>query len=65
MLKDLVYSQAPENESEELPEETAAYYGDLNQTLADLSTLTTTIFDEPTSNASSGSDGPDASSKNR
>ena len=65
VLKDLVYSQAPENEPEDLDEETAAYYGDLNQTLQDLSSLTTTLLDEPTSSAGNGSAGPEASSKNR
>jgi hypothetical protein len=65
VLKDLVYSQAPENEPEDLDEETAAHYGDLNQTLQDLSSLTTTLLDEPTSNAGNGSAGPEASSKNR
>jgi hypothetical protein len=65
VLKDLVYSQAPENDSEDLDEETATYYRDLNQTLQDLSSLATTLLDEPTSSAGNGSAGPEASSKNR
>jgi hypothetical protein len=66
VLNDLVYSQPPENEPEDLDEETQAYYGDLNQTLQDLSTLTTTIFDdETTSSASNGSAGPEGSLRNR
>lgn len=48
VMADLVYSQTPENESEDLPEETADYYGDLNQTVLDIHNLTSSALAEPT-----------------
>lgn len=63
VLRDLVYSQAPENVPEDLDPETAQLYGDLNQTLADLANVTMNIFDEKTPSGGSGSAGPEGSSK--
>jgi hypothetical protein len=47
VLNDLLYSQKPENEPTDLDEETAAYYGDLDQTVQDLHDLTRQALDEP------------------
>lgn len=47
VMAELVYSQAPENEQENLPEETAEYYGDLHQTLQDIHDLTSAALAEP------------------
>lgn len=66
VMADLVYSQAPENESEDLDDETAGYYADLQETLQDLRRLTsTTLYAEPTPNGGNDSGDPVGSSKNR
>ena len=47
VMTEMVYSQRPENEQEDLPEETAQYYGDLHQTLQDIHDLTSAALTEP------------------
>ncbi|MFI7059854.1 TnpV protein [Kribbella sp. NPDC050124] len=47
VLKELLYSQKPENEPQDLDEETAASYRDLNQTIQDIHDLTRQTLDEP------------------
>ncbi|MFI5736068.1 hypothetical protein ACIA49_38500 [Kribbella sp. NPDC051587] len=47
VMAEMVYSQVPENETEDLPEETANYYGDLHQTIQDIHDLTGSVLTEP------------------
>ncbi|MEV0287876.1 hypothetical protein AB0H36_27500 [Kribbella sp. NPDC050820] len=47
VMADLVYSQTPENDSEELPEETANHYGDLHETIQSIHDLTSSALTEP------------------
>jgi hypothetical protein len=47
VMADLVYSQTPENDSEDLPEETTDYYGDLHQTIQDIHDLTSSALTDP------------------
>ncbi len=47
VLNEMLYSQKPENEPRDLDEETAACYGELNQTIQDLHDLTRRALDEP------------------
>lgn len=46
VMADLVYSQTPENDSEELPEETANHYGDLHETIQAIHDLTSSALTE-------------------
>lgn len=63
VMADLVYSQAPEHESEDLDPETAAYYGDLQETMQDLHRLTSTSLDDEPTTSGENSD-PVGSPKN-
>lgn len=47
VLNELLYSQKPENEPEDLGVETAAHYGDLNQTIQDIHDLARRALDDP------------------
>ncbi|WP_133978571.1 hypothetical protein [Kribbella voronezhensis] len=38
VLSELLYSQKPDNEEQDMDPETAAHYGDLNQTIQELQT---------------------------
>jgi hypothetical protein len=51
VMAEMVYSQVPENETEDLPEETANYYGDLHQTLQDIHDLTNSALTDPNDQA--------------
>ncbi|MFI6827539.1 hypothetical protein ACIBG5_10600 [Kribbella sp. NPDC050241] len=49
VLSELLYSQKPENEEQDLDPETATYYGDVNKTIQELHDAVQHALDDPES----------------